>query len=68
MLGGLGGAASALGLGTGGAAGLLGALQQSGLSMAAAPQLVSLFMGYAKTKAGPDLVNRVASAVPGLLG
>lgn len=68
MLGGLGGAASALGLGNGGAAGLLGAIQQSGLSLAAAPQLVSLFVGFAKTKAGPDLVARVAGAVPGLTG
>jgi hypothetical protein len=69
MAAGLGGALSALGgLGSGGAAGLLGAIQQSGLSMGAAPQLVSLFVGFAKTKAGPDLVGRVTSAVPGLLG
>ena len=50
------------------AAGLLGAVQRSGLSLAAAAQLVSLFVAFAKTKGPPDFVNRVASAVPGLLG
>jgi hypothetical protein len=68
MLAGLGGAASALGVGGGGAAGLLGAVQQSGLSAAAVPQLVSLFVEFAKAKAGPDLVSRIVSAVPGLIG
>ena len=70
MLGGLASAASAVGMGSGGggAAGLLAAVQGSGLSLASAPQLVSLFVGFAKTKVGPDLVSRIASAVPGLTG
>jgi len=68
LMGGLSGAASALGQSSGGVAGLLGAIQQSGLSMSLAPQLVSLFVNYAKSKAGAELVGRIASAVPGLAG
>jgi hypothetical protein len=66
MLGSLAGAASALGMPGGGSAGLVGALLQSGLSAGQAPQLISLFAGFAKTKVGPELFARIAAAVPGL--
>lgn len=66
IMGKLASAASALGMGSGGAAGLLSAVQQSGLSAGSAPQLISMFMNYAKAKAGSDLVGRIAQAVPGL--
>jgi hypothetical protein len=66
LLGGLGGAAAALGMGSGGAAGLLGAIQKSGLSLADAPKFISMFLAFARTKVSPDLVNRIAQAVPGL--
>jgi hypothetical protein len=65
MLGSLAGAASALG-GGGGAASLLAAIQQSGLGAGSAPQLVSMFVSYAKAKAGDDLVGRILNAVPAL--
>ncbi|MDH4065067.1 MAG: hypothetical protein OEW19_11755 [Acidobacteriota bacterium] len=66
MLGSLAGAASALGVGGGGSAALVGALLQSGLSAGQAPQLISLFTGFAKTKAGPEIISKIAAAVPGL--
>ena len=66
LMGTLGSAASALGVKSGGAAGLIGALQMAGLGADHAPRFVALFLEYAKAKAGPDLVNRILGAVPGL--
>ena len=68
MMGALGSAASALGIKSGGAAGLVGALQISGLNAVTVPQFVSMFLDFAKDKAGAQLVNRVIGAVPGLVG
>lgn len=65
-LGGLGGVASALGFKSGGTAALLAALQGSGLSAETAPKFVAMFIQFAKSKAGADLVAHALSAVPGL--
>lgn len=67
MLGGLGGAVSGL-AGTAGAGGLMAMLSQSGLSLSNAPQFLSLFVGFAKAKAGPGLVDKIMASVPGLAG
>lgn len=64
--GALGQAASALGGGLGSTAGLLGSLQGSGLGADKLGPLVNLFMEFAKSKAGPDLVTRLLAKVPEL--
>lgn len=66
LMGSLGGAASALGVNVGGAAGLIGTLQQSGLDGANVSKFVSMFLEFAKSKVGQDVVNRIAGTIPGL--
>jgi Protein of unknown function VcgC/VcgE (DUF2780) len=58
-------ASSALG-GGGAAAGLLGTLQSAGLDAGKAGTFVSMFVSFAREKAGADLVNRITSNVPAL--
>jgi hypothetical protein len=68
MLGGLGGAVSGLAGAAGAGGGIIAMLTQSGLSLANAPQFLSLFVGFAKAKAGPGLVDKIMASVPGLAG
>ena len=56
---------SALG-GGGAAAGLVGTLQSAGLDAGKAGPFVSLFVNFAREKAGADLVGRITSNVPAL--
>jgi len=48
------------------AIGALAFLTRSGLDFGKITQLVGLFLTFAKTKAGADLVERIANAVPEL--
>lgn len=69
-VGGLGGAMGGLGAMLGGSAGsamgAVSALQSSGLSGDQLGPFVSMFVGYAREKAGPDVVERLLSSVPAL--
>jgi hypothetical protein len=67
LLGGLmGQAGSALGGNLGGAVGLLGMLQGTGLKSEQFGPFVSMFLKFAKSKAGEDLVGRLLSQAPQL--
>ena len=67
MLGGLGGmVAGALGGGDNPMMAALGQLQSQGLSMDQAKQVGQEVAGYAREKAGDDLVSEIASSIPGL--
>ena len=52
--------------GGGGASGLVGTLQAAGLDVGKAGPFVSMFVGYAREKAGADSVSRITSNVPAL--
>lgn len=67
LLGGLmGQAGPALGGNLGGAVGLLGMLQGTGLKSEQFGPFVSLFLNFLKSKAGKDLVDRLLSQAPQL--
>lgn len=69
MLGGgglMGAAAGMLGGGGGGLMETIGQLSGAGLSMEQAKGVGSELMGFAREKAGDDVVGRLAASIPGL--
>jgi hypothetical protein len=62
----LGTGSNVLGAGAASLGGLAALLDQQGLDLTRAPQLVALFAQWAGQQAGPDLVQRVLGAVPGV--
>jgi len=62
----LGKVTSALGGNVGNAAGVLGILSGSGLSADKAGSFVSLFINFAKEKAGPELIEGILDKIPEL--
>ncbi len=62
----LGGLGSTFGGQGGGAAGVLAALQGSGLNASQVGPFVKMLVDFAKQKAGPDLVNQALEKAPDL--
>ena len=62
----LGAGSSALGTGAAGLGGLAAVFNQNGLDVTKVPQLVALFAQWAGSQAGPDVVQRVLEAIPGV--
>ena len=59
-------AVAVLGSGGAGLSSLSTLLQQLGLDVTKAPQVLAMFAQFASQQAGPDLVQRVLGAIPGM--
>ena len=62
----LGTGSAMLGTGAAGLNNLASVLRGNGLDVSRAPQLVAMFAQFASQQAGPELVQRVLGAIPGM--